>query len=224
MPETISAAGRWPRNTCKQPLLLHARIMRVADLDLEVGVAQAIIDAAHDVGKDVVGERRHQHADDVGARRGERPRIGVGHIAERLDRGGDLAAQIFGNAPGSRSARDTVIAPTPASLATSAMVGLPPPRRERGFMVGSELMLATLTPKRRRSDGAIVRQNGGRLGAATSARPDREAAPRRPGYRAPTSPFTPERYSRLRYERQRCRRRLAFAVLQPSRCSPHDFA
>ena len=91
----------------QQALLLHAGIMRVADLDLEVGVAQAVIDAAHHVGKDVVGQRRDQHADHVGARRGQRPRIGVGNVAERLDCRRDLPAQIFGHAAPARAAPAT---------------------------------------------------------------------------------------------------------------------
>ena len=99
---------------------------------------QAVVDAAHHLGEDVVGERRHQHAEHVGARRGQRPRI-AGRARSRARR---RRASIWRRSPsetrsGSRNARDTVIAPTPASCATSAMVGRPPPRRERGFIAPS---------------------------------------------------------------------------------------
>src|SRR5215510_8744891 len=56
---------------------------------------------------------------------------------------------------GSRSARDTVIAPTPASLATSWIVGLPLPRRERGFidaLPGSSLSFRQLYTQIPRAD------------------------------------------------------------------------
>ena len=123
----------------EQPLLLQAGIVRVAHLDLEAGVAEPVIDAAHHVGENIVRQRRHQHADDIGARRGQRPGVGVRHIAKlrrRPPRSG--GADPRDTRSGSRNARDTVMAPTPASFATSAIVGRPPPRRERGFIV--ELM------------------------------------------------------------------------------------
>ena len=82
----------------QQPLFLEAGIMGVAELDAERAVRQAVIDAAHHFGKDVVGERRHQHAEHLGARRGQRPRIRVRHIAEFVDGGLDLAAQILRDA------------------------------------------------------------------------------------------------------------------------------
>jgi hypothetical protein len=83
----------------QQAFLFHAGIVGVAHLDLEVGIAQPVIDAAHDVGEDVVGERRHQHADHIGARRGQRAGVAVGHIAERLHRRRDLPAQILRDQP-----------------------------------------------------------------------------------------------------------------------------
>ena len=43
----------------QQPFLLKARIMRVAHLDAEWAVRKAVIDAAHHLGEDVVGKRRH---------------------------------------------------------------------------------------------------------------------------------------------------------------------
>ena len=98
MPETISAAGRWLRNTCSSRSSSRPGIMRVAELDAERAVRQAVIDAAHHFGEDVVGERRHQHAEHLGARRGQRPRIRVGHIAEFVDGALDLAAQAFRDA------------------------------------------------------------------------------------------------------------------------------
>src|SRR3569623_879718 len=42
-----------------------------------------------------------------------------------------LCRRVSDTSPGSRSARDTVIAPTPARAATSAIVGRPSPRRRR---------------------------------------------------------------------------------------------
>jgi len=69
--------------------------MRVADLDAELAIGKTVIDAAHHLGEDVVGERWHQHAEHFGARRGQRARVRVGHVAEFVDRGLYLPAKVF---------------------------------------------------------------------------------------------------------------------------------
>ncbi len=82
----------------QQPLLLKPGIMRIAELDAEGAVRQAVVDAAHHLGEDVVGQRRHQHAEHFRARRGERPGVRVRHIAEFVHRLLDLLAQALRNA------------------------------------------------------------------------------------------------------------------------------
>ena len=56
---------------------------------------QAIVDTSHHLGENVVGKRRHQHAENLGACRSQCPRIRVRDIAELVDGSLDLAAQIF---------------------------------------------------------------------------------------------------------------------------------
>ncbi|MBX9459578.1 MAG: LacI family DNA-binding transcriptional regulator [Rhizobium sp.] len=101
----------------EQSLLLLGGVVRIAELNLQRRSAETIMDPANHVRKDIVGHGRDQDADDVGAHRGQRPCIGVEHIAERLDRGIDTLPQFR------RDARRVAQCPRDGDRADAGKVG-----------------------------------------------------------------------------------------------------
>jgi hypothetical protein len=72
-------------------------VFRRADNGLQRGVVQHRTDAAQDVGKHHVAERRDHDADEVHAVGGQRARDLVGHVAERPGGGEHPFARLFGD-------------------------------------------------------------------------------------------------------------------------------
>ena len=104
-------------------------MLRFRQHDVITGRLQHFLQAGEHLGAAGFGQAGHHHGDGVG--RGRRQRTGgrLGRYPSSLTAASIFSRSLSETCSGVRSARDTVMVPTPASCATSANVTLPVLRR-----------------------------------------------------------------------------------------------